>query len=321
MIYLPKEGKIESMKTFDHISVPHPFPYQGSKRGIAKYILPHFPSDVNCLIEPFCGASAIALSASAYGLIKKAIINDLNEPLMCLWQEILENPDDLVKLYEQLWNEQHTDKKAYFFKVREQFNQTHQPHHLLYLLARIVKGSVRYSSTGSFNQSADNRRAGMRPNTMRKNIINVSSLLSGITKYSSVDFSEVVKKAKKNDLVYMDPPYQGTSFTRDHRYLNGLTYDDFVDVLKIMNKTNTSYIISYDGKTGDKSHGKSLPTSLSLKHLHVKAGRSSQATLLGGVDETIESLYLSPALVDRLNNQEKFTPIIQREMQQELIFA
>lgn len=161
----------------------------------------------------------------------------------------------------------------------------------------------------------------MRPNTMRKNIINVSSLLSGITTISSVDFSEVVKKAKKNDLVYMDPPYQGTSFTREHRYLNGLTYDDFVDVLKVMNEKNTSYIISYDGKTGEKSHGKLLPSSLSLKHLSVKAGRSSQATLLGSKDETIESLYLSSALIDRLNNEEHFTPEIQREMQQELMFA
>ncbi len=231
MLNQPKKGKMEFMKTFDHFSVPHPFPYQGSKRGIAKHILPHFPSDVNCLIEPFCGASAIALSARAYGLINKAIINDLNEPLMRLWQEILENPESLVNQYEQLWHEQQADKKAYFFKVREQFNKTHQPHHLLYLLARIVKGAVRYSSSGSFNQSADNRRSGMRPDTMRKNIINVSSLLSGITTHLSVDFSEVVKKAKKNDLVYMDPPYQGTSFTRDHRYLNGLTYDDFVDVI------------------------------------------------------------------------------------------
>lgn len=119
----------------------------------------------------------------------------------------------------------------------------------------------------------------------------------------------------------MDPPYQGTSFTRDRRYLNGLTYDDFVDVLKIMNKKNTSYIISYDGKMGDKSHGKSLPRSLSLKHLHVNAGRSSQATLLGGNDETIESLYISPALVDRLNIQKQFTPVIQQETQQELMFA
>ena len=89
-----------------------------------------------------------------------------------LEQEILENPDDLVNQYEQLWHEQQADKKTYFFKVREQFNETHQPHHLLYLLARIVKGAVRYSSSGSFNQSADNRRFGMRPNTMRKNIIN-----------------------------------------------------------------------------------------------------------------------------------------------------
>ena len=309
------------MKTFDYITVPHPFPYQGSKRVIAKYILPYFPSNVNCLIEPFCGASAIALSASAYGLIKKVVINDLNEPLMNLWQEILKNPDNLVNLYEQLWNEQHADRKAYFFTVREQFNKTHQPHHLLYLLARIVKGSVRYSSSGSFNQSADNRRSGMHPNTMRKNIINVSSLLSGITSISSVDFSEVVKKAKNNDLVYMDPPYQGTSFTRDHRYLNGVTYDDFVDVLKIMNEKNTSYIISYDGKTGKKSHGKSLPDCLSLKHLHINAGRSSQSTLLGSNDETIESLYLSPALVDRLDNEEQFTPTIYQETQQELLFA
>jgi DNA adenine methylase len=309
------------MKTFDHISVPHPFPYQGSKRGIAKYILPHFPSDVNCLIEPFCGASAIALSARVYGLMKKAIINDLNEPLMRLWQEILENPENLTELYEQLWHEQQKDKKSYFFKVREQFNETHQPHHLLYLLARIVKGSVRYSSSGSFNQSADNRRSGMRPNTMRKNIINVSSLLSGITTFSSVDFSKVVKNAKKNDLVYMDPPYQGTSFTRDHRYLNGLTYDDFVDVLKTMNEKNTSYIISYDGRTGEKTHGKSLPNFLSLKHLHIKAGRSSQATLLGSNDETIESLYLSPALVDRLDNEEQFSPETQQQVQQELMFS
>ena len=34
------------METFTAFSIPHPFPYQGSKRGIAKIILPHFPTDV-----------------------------------------------------------------------------------------------------------------------------------------------------------------------------------------------------------------------------------------------------------------------------------
>lgn len=288
------------MNSFNTIPAPHPFPYQGSKRGLAQHILPHFPSNVDCLIEPFCGASAISLSASVYGLADYIALNDLNEPLMKLWKEILERPNALVDQYENLWNEQHLDKKKYFFEVRELFNSSHEPHHLLYLLARIVKGAVRYSSKGVFNQSADNRRAGMRPKTMRKNIVAVSSLLSNRTIVSSVDFREVVKKAKKNDLVYMDPPYQGTSFTRDHRYLNGLGYDEFVDSLKVMNQNDVSYIISYDGRTGNKSFGKKLPSSLSLKYLSIIAGRSSQATLLGNKDVTVESLYLSPALVERL---------------------
>ena len=310
-----------SMKTLKNISVPHPFPYQGSKRGIARHILPHFPNDTHCLFEPFCGASAISIAAMAHGLVDNIILNDLNAPLMNLWKEILENPEHLANNYEELWDEQHPERKEYFFKIRDKFNSTHHPHHLLYLLARIVKGAVRYSSTGIFNQSADNRRSGMRPNTMRQNIVSISNLLSGKTKLSSVDFRDVVDKAQKNDLVYMDPPYQGTSFTRDHRYLYGLSYEEFVDSLFIMNQKDISYIISYDGKTGKKSHGKILPDSLSLKQLFIKAGRSSQSTLLGNSDETIESLYLSPALVQRLSKEQPLIPKFTQQEQQELMFA
>jgi len=309
------------MKAYNNTPVPHPFPYQGSKRGIAKHIIPHFPADVRCLIEPFCGAGAVSIAAAAHGLAKRFVLNDLNEPLMDLWREILERPNQLADEYEKLWYEQHPDRKKYFFIVRDEFNSTHRPHHLLYLLARIVKGSVRYSSDGLFNQSADNRRSGMRPNTMRQNIMGVAYLLAKKTTVSTVDYCEAVKKANEHDLVYMDPPYQGTSFTRDHRYYNGVTYDDFVDALFVMNKSYVSYIISYDGITGEKTHGKPLPRSLSLKHLHIHAGRSSQATLLGSNDETIESLYLSSALVERLS-REAHKPVCEAGgKQQELVFT
>ena len=309
------------MKTYSNLSIPHPFPYQGSKRAIAKDILLHFPSDVQCLIEPFCGASAISIAAAAGGLAKRFVLNDLNEPLMNLWMEILERPNQLADKYEQLWLAQHPDRKDYFFSIRDEFNSSHQPHHLLYLLARIVKGSVRYSSEGLFNQSADNRRFGMKPVKMRNNFIDVSRLLAEKTVISSTDFQEVANKAKAEDLVYMDPPYQGTSFTRDHRYLNGITYDVFVDALLEMNKRHISYIISYDGNTGKKIHGKPLPKCLSLKHLHIYAGRSSQATLLGYNDETIESLYLSPALVGRLDRAQPRAAYFINEQQREFTFV
>jgi DNA adenine methylase len=309
------------MKTVTGINVPHPFPYQGSKRGIAKFILPYFPSDVYCLIEPFCGASAVSIAAAAHGLAKQFILNDLNKPLMDLWLEIIERPSVLCDEYERQWIEQQPDPKAYFFRVRNEFNQTHNPYQLLYLLARIVKGSVRYSSDGQFNQSADNRRFGMKPNTMRQNIFGVSTLLSKKTTINAVDFRHVVKKANENDLIYMDPPYQGTSFTRDHRYFNGLSYEEFADALFHMNELNLSYIISYDGITGEKAHGKLLPDSLHLEHLHIYAGRSSQATLLGNKYETIESLYLSPSLVRRLKSDKPSTKKHRASKQQELAFA
>ncbi len=277
----------------------HPFPYQGSKRSIARYILPHFPGDIHTLYEPFCGSAAIAIAAAKQNLAGKYRLNDINKPLMDLWHAILERPDKLLRDYERLWWQQHDDRKAFFFKVRDEFNVSHQPHYLLYLLARIVKGSIRYSSSGVFNQSPDNRRLGMHPSTMRRHILGVSELMSTRTTLSSKDFREAASSADKDDLVYLDPPYQGTSSNRDRRYYNGVSYHDFVDALADLNKRGISYVVSYDGWTGGKSHGLTLPAHLELTHVLIDAGRSTQSTLLGRADKTLESLYLSPALIER----------------------
>lgn len=159
------------MRVHASVRTPHPFPYQGSKRAIAKYILPYFPADTGRLIEPFCGAGAVSIAAAAHGLAARFVLNDLNQPLADLWVEILQYPDALCDEYENHWHQQQADAKAYFLKIRDEFNKTHQPRLLLYLLARIVKGAVRYGGDGSFNQSADNRRLGMQPHAMRDNII------------------------------------------------------------------------------------------------------------------------------------------------------
>ena len=280
--------------------VPHPFPYQGSKRAIASDILRYLPRDTSRLIEPFCGSAAVSIAASAEGRVREFWLNDLNEPLMRLWSSILDAPDELAGDYMALWVAQSPDRKVFFNKVRRQFNRSPRPDLLLYLLARIVKGSVRYSATGEFNQSADNRRSGMRPPRMRQQILGVSLLLAGKTKLTSVDFREVVRQATQGDMLYLDPPYQGTSFTRDHRYCQGMPFEELVEALSEMNGRDLSYILSYDGRTGNKTYGRPMPTELGLFHMTISAGRSTQATLQGERLETVESLYLSPALVERL---------------------
>jgi DNA adenine methylase len=200
-----------------------------------------------------------------------------------------------------LWREQEQREREFFDEVRDRFNQTQRPEHFLYLLARCVKASVRYNSKGEFNQSPDNRRKGMRPETMRQHIRGASYLLQNKTQLSNCDYKDVVLHADPSDVIYMDPPYQGVSGNRNPRYRCGVSFGEFIEVLHALNIQNASYILSYDGRNDLRTYGEPLPTSLDLMHVEIKAGRSTQATLLGRNATTFESLYLSPALAKRLD--------------------
>lgn len=273
--------------------IPHAIQYQGSKRNLAPAILRFVSGRVDKLVEPFAGSAAISIAAAVQGMAKTYSINDLNRPLVELLRLIIEHPLETASFYERLWNEQHDDSIAHYYKVREDFNCTQDPRLFLYLLARCVKGSVRYNSDGMFNQSPDKRRHGTRPSTMRANIFAVSALLKGKAVFSSLDYREVLAKAGKSDLVYMDPPYQGVCGERDPRYFSGISHDDFVGSLEDLNSRGVAYIVSYDGRRGEKTFGELLPASLELTRVELDAGRSSQSTLLGRNELTFESLYLS----------------------------
>ncbi|MFZ4704315.1 MAG: DNA adenine methylase, partial [Candidatus Methylumidiphilus sp.] len=139
-------------------AIPHPIQYQGSKRNLAPVILRYFPKGISRLVEPFAGSAAISVAAAAQGLATKFWVNDLNQPLVELLNLVAEKPEELAAFYEQLWNQQHRDSIDHFYQVREEFNRTQDPRLFLYLLARCVKGSVRYNSEGLLNQSPDKRR-------------------------------------------------------------------------------------------------------------------------------------------------------------------
>ena len=282
------------------MNVPHPIPYQGSKRRLTAAILACFPSGRPRLIEPFAGSAAVTLAAAAREKASRFVIADLNAPLMDLWRAIIEDPDGITDRYRTLWHDQTGREREFYDRVRDQFNQTHRPEHLLYLLLRCVKAAVRYNANGEFNQSPDNRRRGMNPGTLRDEIVGASHLLRGKTEVIAGDYRNVVARAEPEDIVYMDPPYQGVCGDRDGRYIKGLSFEDFTQELRTLNERRTSYILSYDGRANDKVYGKPMPADLDLFRIELDAGRSTQATFLGQEVTTYESLYLAPALAERI---------------------
>ena len=276
---------------------PHVIPYQGSKRKLANDILSYMDFQIDTLYEPFVGSGAITLAAAVNNKAKKFVVADKLEPLAELWKLIVNDPVRLTEEYSKLWSEQLNDPAIYFKKVRDNYNRTKSPSDLLYLVARCVKNAVRFNRSGEFNQGPDNRRLGLKPEKLKREADLMSKLLKNRIDIFGGDFREVTSKATPNDLVYMDPPWQGTSGKRDPRYAHLLNIDELIDELDSLNKRNVPFILSFDGTCGDRTYGAELPHFLQLKKIELNAGRSSQATLLGRDDVTIESLYISPALL------------------------
>ena len=281
--------------------IPYVVQYQGSKRKLATQILRYMPRKIERLVEPFAGMASVSIAVASEERANFYLINDLNSPLIDILKAAVENPVALASEYKKIWTEQfiYGDNHAqHFFDVRERFNgDIKTPADLLYLLARCVKASVRYDKKGNFNQSPDRRRHGTNPQTLEKNLYAISALLKDKTQFLAKDYLEILEMTHPGDLVYLDPPYQGVTDTRDKRYYSGLCFEELVEALNVLNAKGVDFLISYDGTCGEKKYGRDLPESLGCKKFLLNAGASTQSTLLGKHDITFESLYVSRSLL------------------------
>ncbi len=286
-------------------TIPHPIPYQGSKRNLAKDICELFPQGIETLYEPFAGSAAVTLYAARHDLARRFVIGDSLPELIELWRAIIEEPDKTSARYETIWRGHIEGGVDYFNQVRERFNNNRDPVELLYLVARCVKNAVRFNRHGRFTQSSDKRRLGTQPAKMGEAIKAASYLLKGKTELYCGDFTDTISNANENDLVYMDPPYHGTTYGRDKRYFAQLERESLINGLVELNRRSVPFLLSYDGMTGDTVYGEPLPDHLSMRRLLLEAGRSSQATLNGRHEVTIESLYVSGNLANNIHTEWK----------------
>ncbi len=277
-------------------SAPHPIPYQGSKRRLARAILSYAPTgNITRLVEPFAGSAAVTLAAATQKRFSSYLIADALAPLIGLWSAIITTPEEIAGRYRALWHIERERPIDAFYEIRAQFNVDRDPAKLLYLLARCVKNAVRFNPAGEFNQSPDKRRKGTRPDTMRLEILGGHRILKGKCRAVHSDFMPLFQNARRGDFFYLDPPYQGTSNGRDQRYITGLTRARLIEGLELLNEKEVPFILSYDGSCGQRSYGSPLPDHLG-KRILLDVGRSSQATLNGREDVTVESLYVSHLL-------------------------
>lgn len=190
----------------------------GGKRQLMFELLQNMPEYYNRYFEPFIGGGALFFELQPYN----AYISDKNEELINLYQVVRDNVDELITDLQK-----HDISEEYFFEIRnidrteeyENWSDIQKASRFIYLNRTCYNGMYRVNSQGQFNVPFGHYK---NPRIVdENNLINCSNLLQK-TEIKHADFTEILKKVKKGDFVYFDPPYvplsetsSFTSYTKD----------------------------------------------------------------------------------------------------------
>lgn len=242
--------------------IKSPLNYTGNKYRILSQITPHFPKQINCMVDLFCGGATVGLNVQA----KKVIFVDSNERVIDLLKFLSEqNFDEFIGACEKIidkYNLSYSYKYGYsiyrkkcenqsdnnglkdynsvgFYRLRDDYNAIKNKKSataitMLYML--MVYGfnnDIRFNSDGDFNLPVGKTDLNkMNVEKIRHYIDRVKNMETVFVCASFTDaiFEYIVASA---DFVYMDPPYllgnavYNTSWSSDmeHKLL------DFIDTL------------------------------------------------------------------------------------------
>ncbi len=267
--------------------------WSGSKRSQSEEIIKRIPKQqYNTYYEPFCGGCSVLFQLLHSNIkFNNYICSDINKGLIDLWHNIKYNPIIVYKTYEKMWNELNIDdnkerKKQYFYKVRERYNNKHNPYDFMFIMRTTTNGMPRYNNNGEFNNSFHVTRNGIKPETLKKIIFEWSDLLNKYDiRFIHSDYYNI--KPNKYDLIYLDPPYAGT---------RGMYYGT-IDYNKLWNwlrKWKCDYLLSFDGKITSKDKTYQIPKDIYNKHEYIYSGNSSFRRVIGNSNKEYveESLYI-----------------------------
>jgi DNA adenine methylase len=261
--------------------------WSGSKRTQAAEILKHVPSQYNMYYEPFVGGGSILYALSP----EKAVCGDVCEPLIKLWHEIKNHPEELAEAYRLRWTRLQEEGYTAYYAIRDDFNRTRSPEDLMFLSRTCVNGLIRFNTNGEFNNSLHHTRPGIHPDSLKAIILDWSKHVKGADFFAE-DYQKTTAKATIGDFVYLDPPY----FHTIGRYYgtNSIDFEEFLDFLDGLNQRGIKYMLSFDGKRGDTDYTVELPEELYKQHIFIASGNSSFKKVMDKESQQVyESLYMN----------------------------
>ena len=190
--------------------------WAGGKRQIMSDLKKYMPARFNTYFEPFVGGGAVFFEIAP----KKAVLNDYNTELMnvfnCIKDEV-----KFEKMCNELNHHEAYHSEEYYYEIRNIDRDKNKFSKLadykraartIYLNKACFNGLYRVNSKNEFNVPFGKK---LKVNTYEGQNLGIVHCILNFNDIEllSTDFEEAVKKAKKGDFVYLDPPYDSDTTT------------------------------------------------------------------------------------------------------------
>lgn len=223
--------------------------WTGGKRQLLPVIRELIPKTYNRYFEPFVGGGALFFDLAP----KDAVINDFNAELINCYQQIKDNPQELIEI---LKVHQEYNSKEYYLDLRsadrderiDMMSEVQRAARILYMLRVNFNGLYRVNSKNQFNVPYGRYK---NPKIVDEELISAISvyLNNNQLEIKVGDFEKAIVDVRTGDFVYFDPPYiplsetsAFTSYTHE-----GFSFADQVrlrDVFKRLSDTGAYVMLS-----------------------------------------------------------------------------
>ncbi len=208
-------------RVLKHTTAPHIGPaaampfvkWAGGKRVLIPAIAQHFPEQVNTYWEPFVGGGAVFFTFAKR--IEQAVLSDTNEELMITYQIVKNDVEALIArlaqhetAHRRRAGKKYKDGKTYYYRVRESepTDPVEVAARFIYLNKTCFNGLYRVNKSGKFNVPEGSYK---KPDICNSERLRKASKALIRAQIQLGDFGRVVQP-DAGDLIYCDPPYDGT---------------------------------------------------------------------------------------------------------------
>lgn len=203
----------------------------GGKTRIIQKILPLIPDTIKGdYYEPFIGGGSVLIAVLQNKTIEGNVYaSDINTHVIELYKTVQNNPEELVKNLINIANKfkKLGFKEEYYREIRDRFNNMHKSilkdAMFLFLNKLAYRSTYHEKKNGDFSSSFGSNKSRRNFNNETENILSVSKLIKNVI-FSVRSYDSI--HPKKNDFMYLDPPYVKTKTTLQFDYGNNNGFDN-----------------------------------------------------------------------------------------------